>query len=60
MWPIAAVSSIPRRVMNSERWRNPVLVILRSVRSPIKSGARKTKEAYCFTPSTYFVQIREC
>ena len=45
--------------MNSERWQNPIFVTLRSMSSPINSGAGKRKEAYCFTASTCLVRIRE-
>ena len=59
VWSIAALWSIPRRVMNSERWLNPVLVTLRSISSPINSDAGNGHEASYFRASTCLVRTRE-
>ena len=57
--PVAAVKAGPRRLMHSDTYRKPSLGTFKSMRRPMRSGAGKRWEAYCFTASTCLVRIRE-
>ena len=51
------VYAAPRRLMNSDTCRKPLLGTFKSISNSLNSGAGKRTEAYCFTASICLLRM---